>query len=93
MLLGILEKVRLDASEVTMHPGDALVLYSDGITDATAPSGELFGLERLLYAIRSGGQLSAEALCDAIFERARRFQATAPQFDDMAVLVVKATHT
>ena len=59
MALGIVEKVSLEEVRVDLRPGDLLVLYTDGITDANSPAGEFFGVERLRPAqvlLRAGGQ-------------------------------------
>jgi serine phosphatase RsbU (regulator of sigma subunit) len=92
MLLGMWEQVRLEEADVHLRPGDALLLYSDGITDASAPTGEFFGVERLCETASTADGLSAEELCERIFERVDRFQAGAVQHDDMALMVVKADH-
>ena len=89
MALGIVEQVSLEEVSVSLHPGDLLVLYTDGITDANSPAGEFFGLERLYETVRAAGSLSAQKVCDLVFERVDRFQAEAVQYDDMALLVVK----
>ncbi|MBC8248283.1 MAG: SpoIIE family protein phosphatase [Anaerolineales bacterium] len=91
ILLGYVEKVRLEEVDVHLRPGDLLVLYTDGITDANSPAGEFFGVERLREAVSAAGGLSAQDVCDLIFEHVDRFQAEAVQHDDMALLVVKAT--
>ncbi len=88
MLLGLVEDVVLEEVEVQVHPGDLLVLYTDGITDAISPSGEFFGRERLEDTICSAGGESAQDLCDLVFERVQRYQAGATQYDDIALLVV-----
>jgi serine phosphatase RsbU (regulator of sigma subunit) len=67
-----------------------LVLYTDGIVHAESPVGEFVGVERLRETVSSAGALTAEALCDLVFERVGRFQAGTVQFDDMALLVVSA---
>ena len=90
MLLGLLEDVSLEEVAVTLRPSEALVLYSDGITDANSPEGEFFGVERLRQTICRAGGGGAQSLCDTIFERVREYQAGAVQYDDMAVLVLKA---
>lgn len=91
--LGFVEKVGLQEDSVDLLPGDVLVLYTDGITDANSPAGEFFGVERLCDAVRSSTELSADAVCDGIFERVQGFQAGSAQYDDMALLVVKADAT
>ena len=90
ILLGLVEVVRLEEIDVHLRPGDLLVLYTDGITDANSPAGEFFGVERLRETVSAADGLSAQALCDLIFERVDRFQAGAAQHDDMALLVVEA---
>jgi sigma-B regulation protein RsbU (phosphoserine phosphatase) len=91
MLLGLLEEVRLEEVDVALHPGDLLVLYTDGITDANSPTGEFFGVNRLRELVSTARAVDAHGLCDLIFERVTRFQAGAVQYDDMALLVVEAT--
>jgi len=90
MVLGLVGKVTLEEAQTRVQPGDALVLYTDGVTEAQSPSGEFFGLDRLRDTVCAAGQLGAQELCDAIFERVERFRAGAAQQDDTAVLVVKA---
>jgi len=91
ILLGLVEEVRLEEVSAHLRPGDLLVLYTDGITDANSPAGEFFGVERLRETVSAAGRLSVQGLCDLIFEHVDRFQSGAAQYDDMAVLVVKAT--
>ncbi len=88
-VLGCLEAVELEEVSVDLHPGELLVLYTDGITDANSPGGEFFGIERLRKAVCASGTLSAQDACDLIFDRVARFQRGGVQYDDMAVLVVK----
>jgi serine phosphatase RsbU (regulator of sigma subunit) len=90
MVLGLVGTVKLEEAQKQMQRGDALVLYTDGITEANSTSNEFFGLERLRDTVCAAGQLGAEGMSDAIFERTEHFQAGAAQHDDMAVLVVKA---
>ncbi|MBM4467848.1 MAG: cyclic nucleotide-binding domain-containing protein [Chloroflexi bacterium] len=90
-LLGYFEEVRLEEVDLDLRPGDLLVLYTDGITDANSPTGEFFGVERLRETVCAAGGLDPQSLCDLIFDRVERFQAGTVQHDDMALLVVKAT--
>lgn len=90
MLLGLIEHISLDEVTVPVAPGDVLVLYTDGITEANSPEGEFFGLDRLREAVSSASSASADEICRLIFERVGRFQQAAPQHDDMAVLVARA---
>lgn len=89
--LGFIENVNLEEMGVDLFPGDFLILYTDGITDAHSQDRELFGVERLRQTVFTAGMLGASDMCDHIFERVDQFQAGAEQHDDMALLVVK-TH-
>jgi serine phosphatase RsbU (regulator of sigma subunit) len=74
-----------------LRPGEALCLVSDGVTEAHASSGELFGnarLERLLLGLR-GGERSARAIVDAVCDGVATFVAGAEASDDITVLVLR----
>ena len=76
---------------VTLRPGEALCLVSDGVTEANDPSGELFGnarLESLLLGLR-GGERSAHAIVDGVCNGAATFVAGAEAADDLTVLVLR----
>ncbi|MFQ5945234.1 MAG: PP2C family protein-serine/threonine phosphatase [Anaerolineae bacterium] len=88
-LLGILPEVSLEEEEVPFEPGDLLVLYTDGLTEAADPRGEFFGRTRLEELIATTNHLTLEALCQNIVESAVSFQGTAERHDDMAVLAVR----
>jgi serine phosphatase RsbU (regulator of sigma subunit) len=89
IVLGCVEQVNLEEVSVDLHPGELLVHYTDGITDANSTAGEFFGMDRLRETICATGELSPQKVCDLVFERVDRFQAGAVQYDDMALLVVR----
>jgi serine phosphatase RsbU (regulator of sigma subunit) len=89
-VLGFVEEVSLEEVGVDLRPGDLLIFYTDGITDANSPAGEFFGSERLRETVCAAGGLGADDMCDHIFEHVDQFQTGAVQHDDMALLVVKA---
>jgi serine phosphatase RsbU (regulator of sigma subunit) len=72
-----------------LERGDALVLFSDGVTDAQNADGEEFGEERLLEVLRSTPGAPAAALIDRAFEAIDAFVGDAPQFDDITILVAR----
>lgn len=88
--LGLIEGQALSLSEehINLQPGDRLVLYTDGLIDALAPSGEPYGRERLERFLRTRAELGPEELCKATFDELTAFQGPAEQFDDMALLIV-----
>jgi serine phosphatase RsbU (regulator of sigma subunit) len=79
------------ASNVDTHyrllPGDALVLYTDGITEAADPSGNRFGLERLCDEIAYARRESAAKIRDHVLRRVRAFQLS--QDDDITLVVAR----
>jgi sigma-B regulation protein RsbU (phosphoserine phosphatase) len=93
MLLGILEDVSLDEVEIDVCPGDVLVLYTDGITDANSPGEDRFGAERLRETVCAARSHRAPDLLEYVLDEVGEFQSGATQFDDMALLVVSVDDT
>ena len=91
MFLGMVEPVVLEELCLDLLPGDRIVLFSDGITDANSPDGQLFGRARLVTAVVESSESTAQGLSDGVFERVAAFQAGSEQFDDMALLVARLT--
>ena len=87
--LGFDSGLEFQAMELTLSDGDALVFYTDGVTEALNPERELYGTERL-FADASGlaGQ-SANAISAGLLAKVRAFAGTAPQSDDIAILTFK----
>jgi phosphoserine phosphatase RsbU/P len=72
---------------VSLAPGDSLVLYSDGLTEAHNSAMEQFGSKRLVeYLARAAGE-QAGKLHDGIRARVRDFVGDAPRFDDLTLMV------
>ena len=87
--LGLMEGMAYPASQATLAPGDALVLYTDGISEAFDSANQAFGRERLEAAARGLAQAKVLDLCAGIFAEVRRFVAGAEQSDDITLLVVR----
>ena len=83
-----LDDVHLSEEQVDLAPGDRLVMYTDGLTDALAPDGQPFGLNRLASLLQSYAGLPPDELCAAIFADLVAYQGTAEQYDDMTMLIV-----
>jgi sigma-B regulation protein RsbU (phosphoserine phosphatase) len=88
MPLGILEDASWESRSVDLGPGDVLVLYTDGITEAENADSASFGEEGLVASVRATLGEPALAIRDAILAELRRFVGTAAQFDDIALAVV-----
>jgi sigma-B regulation protein RsbU (phosphoserine phosphatase) len=87
--LGILETDDFKQETVQLHPGDTLVTYSDGISEAVNVDGEMFGEERLYDILDESLGFEAEALLDRIHERVRVFSEGHPQADDITLLILR----
>jgi sigma-B regulation protein RsbU (phosphoserine phosphatase) len=85
-LIGIADDVRFPETVATLGPGDAIVLYTDGVIEARV-GGDLFGQQRLHDVLRPLAGAGAQELADAIVTAAEHHGAEAN--DDIAVLVVR----
>jgi serine phosphatase RsbU (regulator of sigma subunit)/pSer/pThr/pTyr-binding forkhead associated (FHA) protein len=72
---------------VPFEPGDTLVLYTDGVSEARNMEGEVYGAERLRAAVQNAAA-DAEAVGMALLDDVRRFAGARPQSDDMAIVCV-----
>jgi sigma-B regulation protein RsbU (phosphoserine phosphatase) len=83
--LGLRRKAAYRQAEVILEPGDRLVLYTDGVTEARSLAGEEFEESRLAEAVRAPA-CSAQELLDAVIAATNAFAAGATQHDDITVI-------
>ncbi len=88
MVLGIMDDMTYDEDEIVLAPGDLLLLYTDGITEAVNPAAELFGMARLIDAIPPGPATAQEVVA-AIIAAVNAFGGDTAQADDLTVVAVK----
>ena len=83
-------KSRSPHREVTIpvEPGDRVVMYTDGITEAANEAKEIFGTSRFLQTIKENSSLDGKALAKKVIDEAETFSGK-PVADDMAIIVVK----
>ncbi len=89
-VIGLLEDVQYEQGSVRLGPGDVLVAFTDGISEAMNPNDEEWGEDRMIDAVRACRFSSAQQLLEAIFDAATKYAGTAPQHDDMTLVVVRA---
>jgi len=89
-VVGLLAEAEYAERAVTLHRGDILLVFSDGVTEALNGIQEEFGEPRLLAAARAAAELPAERLRDAILAELDRFVGGAPPHDDVSLVVAKA---
>jgi sigma-B regulation protein RsbU (phosphoserine phosphatase) len=74
---------------VKLQPGDLIVAFSDGITEALNPAGEEFTDDRLLASVEAHKHRTPQELLDALMADVRLFCADANQSDDMTIVMVR----
>ena len=90
MVLGIMDDMTYDEDEIVLAPGDMLLLYTDGITEAMDAAADLFGKARLKEAIAAGpATATAEETVNAIIAAVKAYGGGTPQADDLTVVAVK----
>jgi phosphoserine phosphatase RsbU/P len=89
MALGVIEDMPYQTQHARLAPGDSLVCFSDGVTEATNAAGALFGEERLVDFL--GGQTNGHPteLLGSIIAEVDAYMALAPMADDVTLLVVR----
>jgi hypothetical protein len=89
LVLGAFETARYEEETIALRPGDTLVLFSDGVTDAENPAGEQYGEERLLEALAGSGGRSPDEVLERVLTSVRSFTSGQSPADDVTVLVIR----
>jgi sigma-B regulation protein RsbU (phosphoserine phosphatase) len=89
LVLSIMEDFPYQEEIVPLSSGDVVVVYSDGITEAVDPAGTQFGDARIALVVSTRRSLGAAEIIDAIVGAVRGHAGTAPQADDMTIVVIK----
>lgn len=92
-ILGFMEDSKYKEETIPFNPGETLVIYSDGITEAMNKEDEEFGEARLEAVIQKDILVSSRELIGRIIQAARNFAGERPQMDDMTVMVIKRKDT
>ena len=88
-VVGIFEHCAYEQETVQMQPGDVLLAYTDGLTEALNEAGEEFGEARVRQALAETSTASVDEIRDEIVRRVRAWCADAPQHDDLTFIVLK----
>ena len=87
--MGAWSEVDLNEHTIQLHPGDAVVAYTDGVVECTDEEGRMFDVRRVVQVVNSESSGSAGELLGAILKRVQSFTGNQPQPDDLTVLVLK----
>jgi serine phosphatase RsbU (regulator of sigma subunit)/pSer/pThr/pTyr-binding forkhead associated (FHA) protein len=88
-IVGLFEAATYEEETVRMAPGDWLVVFSDGISEAMSSSGEEYGEARIIDCIQRNTSLDPGRLLDALFADVRQFAHGAAQSDDITGMVLR----
>jgi sigma-B regulation protein RsbU (phosphoserine phosphatase) len=89
IILGMFDSAVYEEETVPLKSGDILLLYTDGITEATNDKEEMFEEERLLKLLKDNQSLSAQPFSQKIVDEVLLFCGTIPQGDDITLVLVK----
>jgi sigma-B regulation protein RsbU (phosphoserine phosphatase) len=89
-VVGLLPECAYEQAEVCLTPGDLLVIYTDGFSEAMNPDLEEWGENRLILAIAACNGLAAKDSITRIMQAADAFASGAPQSDDMTLVILRA---
>jgi sigma-B regulation protein RsbU (phosphoserine phosphatase) len=93
MILGAVEDMDVEEREIEVQPGDILIFYTDGVSEAMDANQQPFGLERLGRVIAANRGASSHQMLDAIVGAVREFTGGIPQSDDLTLLAVRRLPT
>ena len=83
---GMMEGVLYREYELQMEPGSCLFVYSDGLPEANNAEGEMFGLNRALFALNEKPDAAPEDTLKAVQRAVDAFSGQTPQFDDLTMM-------
>jgi serine phosphatase RsbU (regulator of sigma subunit) len=86
--LGLVPGAKFAAAETVLIPGDRVVIYSDGISEARGPAGEFYGVERLRNVMTLSAASTWDRVHEAILDDVRAFTQDTPQADDITLVVL-----
>jgi sigma-B regulation protein RsbU (phosphoserine phosphatase) len=87
--VGLVPEAEYTAVSVKLEPGDTMVLFSDGVSEAMDPAEQLFGVQRLRDVLNGQGQTPLEDLQQLVLQAVENFARGASQADDLTLLLVR----
>ena len=89
LVVGALEKTKYTNYELKLEPGDAVFVYTDGVSEANDPNEELYGVKRLENALNRAPDGSPKEILEQVKADVETFVSVAKQFDDLTMLCVE----
>jgi len=85
----VMEQPNIKERTISLEAGDLLLLYTDGVTEAFSPSGDLFGETRLMDALKSFDGATADQALAIVEDRLNEFSDPLPPSDDLTMLAMR----
>jgi sigma-B regulation protein RsbU (phosphoserine phosphatase) len=89
IVLGIVPQPQFEQLQITLNPGDVVLFYTDGVTEAMNGQRELFGDDRLAEVLRANHHRSPGAIIEAVLSAVGEFSSGQSQGDDITIVVMK----
>lgn len=89
LFLGLAENLTYESKRISLEPGETLLLYTDGVTEAMNSRQELFGEERLLGVLQKAASSSLTEMIQSTFSDLHEFSEECPQSDDITMLALR----
>ena len=88
-IVGLFDAATFEEETVTLHVGDWLIVFSDGVSEAMSASGDEYGESRIVELVEGNKKLEPRQLLEALFADVREFTRGAPQSDDITAMVLR----
>jgi sigma-B regulation protein RsbU (phosphoserine phosphatase) len=88
-IVGLFEAATFEEETVSLSPGDWLIVFSDGVSEAMSASGDEYGESRIVSVVEKYKGLDPKQLLEALFADVRDFARGAPQSDDITAMVLR----
>jgi sigma-B regulation protein RsbU (phosphoserine phosphatase) len=88
-IVGLFEGAPYDEETVTLNPGDWLIVFSDGVSEALSAEGDEYGDARIVSVVQQNANLQPQQMLEALFADVRKFAVGAAQSDDITAMVLR----
>lgn len=89
LAVGLMPGRTYTEGETTLHDGDLVALYSDGVTEANDPDENEWGDDHFIECLRAHENESVEEMVGHLYEEIDRYAGTAPQYDDITLMIIR----
>src|SRR6266404_1937888 len=87
--LGMFPRAKFTMHRTQLEPGDAVVIFSDGVTEAQNTTRDFFGDTRLEHLLKGSAELPVGEMCTRMVDAVENFAGLTPQTDDITVVLVR----